>query len=306
MNDDLKKIWLSRFPFWPESLLIKFEQGIFIDSLELGYSGSLSFKQWYEENINLKRTFSLGAPVGQIYPNWNIFSPSNPQFTVSESPDFGPRFYFALLMPTNFFPLGALLDVPTNLSAPQEIPVTYFRCRATFNFDSRLFYPWNAYALYVYYTDEGRTQISVLSVMNYDTVFVNSVIPEVLIAFANQAKPYSGADSIFALYENGIHSPDVNYDLLIDFITYRNAYLMASAQIESAANVARKNASADLLNYSSDLNSKIVSQKNDLQNLTLQLSNQMQSEVSSTKRDLTTLTMQALSLKLQLTQALKK
>lgn len=309
MNEDLRKLWIQNYPLWPDSLIEKFSAAIEIEANRFSDQFGDSYKTFFIEKQKISRKFSLGQASGKVNYNFRILSPSNPRYTMSQTRDFGPQWYYANLVPALDW-----LGMPANYFGEQDLgpsaglpPQNFFQGIPTFTWDSRLFSGDLMVDVKVFYTDTGYTaDYSYLAIMSYNSIRVRGATSEVYFLFRNPPAPYNYAASIIALHENGVDLDSVDYQNLYDFFTYLQSYQQYEAQIQSAVVVAQKTAANDLAAYKNDLQSKIIQQRNDLQNVTLQLSTQTQNEAASAKRDIAQLSLQALSIKLQLSQAIRK
>lgn len=97
--------------------------------------------------------------------------------------------------------------------------------------------------------------------------------------------PYSGAAMIYALYENGVALPDVDYAKLSAFVTYINAYKKFSTQIEAEKSLLANQAAASLAAYRQDFQDRANRENAELQSKKLQIFIAIDNEAKSAQRD---------------------
>jgi len=102
---------------------------------------------------------------------------------------------------------------------------------------------------------------------------------------AIQKKPYAGAETIYALYENGVTIADVDYARLSAFVTYINAYKKFSTQIDAEKSLLTNQAAASLAAYQQDFRDRADREKTELQSKKLQIFIAIDNEAKSAQRD---------------------
>lgn len=306
MNQALKDLWKKNFPLWPDVLIEKFSDQIEIESNYFDEQFGAAQKKFYDEQIlsvnrNLEFMFN-----GQrdIYQGINFFSPSNPKYLRSQQWETG-NIYVPAAPENVFFSDPVVASGNTGFHTLPELQngwridlpfrVTVTNVHVSVNWDSRLFGDLNLSFQARFDRSSADITISYFWIMQ-----VTPVIIYFLINALNVAKPYRQSDSLIALHENGKDMQGVDYAKLYEFSNYVKAYQNYGAQIQGAADVAKKTVAADLQNYRSDLDSKLLAQKNNLQNLTLQLTSQTAAEAASAKRDMQQLSLQVAAIKLQI------
>lgn len=293
MNQVLKDLWKKNFPSWPDVLIEKFADQIEIEANYFDSNFGFKQKEFYNtslKNVNrtFKKTLNMFSDTYQV-GSISLFNPQNPKFYVSNS--WGPA---KQIIYSSIAPVDA---VGTEFKySVGDLPMKNITFEMKSQWDSRLFenfiakfsiIPIAIDSPYIYY--QTFVPIKVFPVEN--------VLEFILL---NPIKNYAQSDSLLALHENGVDMPGVDYAKMYEFNIYLKAYQNYSAQIQGAENVAKKTAAADILNYKSDLDSKLLAQKNNLQNLTLHLTSQTAAEAASAKRDMQQLSLQVATIKLQI------
>lgn len=97
--------------------------------------------------------------------------------------------------------------------------------------------------------------------------------------------PYMGAETIYALYENGVTIADVDYARLSAFVTYINAYKKFSTQIDAEKSLLTNQAAASLAAYQQDFKDRADREKTELQSKKLQIFIAIDNEAKSAQRD---------------------
>jgi len=100
-----------------------------------------------------------------------------------------------------------------------------------------------------------------------------------------QKLPYMGAETIYALYENGVTIADVDYARLSAFVTYINAYKKFSTQIDAEKSLLTNQAAASLAAYQQDFKDRADREKTELQSKKLQIFIAIDNEAKSAQRD---------------------
>ncbi len=312
MNQTLKDLWKKNFPLWTDVLLDKFADQIEIESNYFDAQFGAPQKQFYADAIaKVNRSVSFPNWTGQrdVFQDISLFNPTNPKYTINQYWESGWIFPYAAPNVDLYFG-GPMID-PGNIgranmddlrSGSAQAPFRKFASNYHVNsvWDSRLFdtfsIDWG-----VQYDRIGPNQnLSFLFIMSYSSAPAAPVNVTFFFNLLNPPKKYAQSDSLIALHENGKDMTGIDYAKLYEFNTYLKAYQNYGAQIQGAADVAKKTAAADILNYKSDLDSKLLAQKNNLQNLTLQLTSQTAAEAASAKRDMQQLSLQVATIKLQI------
>jgi len=113
--------------------------------------------------------------------------------------------------------------------------------------------------------------------------FYARIIIQVLLT-ANK-KQYIGAETIYALYENGVTIAGVDYARLSAFVTYINAYKKFSTQIDAEKSLLTNQAAASLAAYQQDFKDRADREKTELQSKRLQIFIAIDNEAKSAQRD---------------------
>jgi hypothetical protein len=312
MTDQILNLWRSHFPSWPQELIDKFPLEIELQAYIFDISIGSQYQDFYIQKCVPQKYFAIGTPSpgSRVGFSFNIFSPSNQQFKINQTVDFGNRWYY-----TNTVPTSSLFGMPSpnfvnqlvSLSTDgyyQAFDSTYFSPIVTFSWDSRLIKSPLLSSALVFYKDLGyNTFINTMyGPVNGRLIFP----PDVRFSFNNPIMPYNALESIIALHENGIDMQGINYPRLYDFRSYFNAYTKYATQIEGNARLSKQNSAADLFNYQRQLSDQLASEESALTNLQIQLKNATENESRSAMRDLQAMALNAQNLKLNLMQAIKK
>lgn len=302
MNQAIKDLWKKNFPLWPDVLIYKFSDQIEIEANFFNSAFGADQKQFFDDTIkNLNRNFSL------VLPGWfataqngqlSLFNPSNPKYYTRQDYNFGRHYLYQDFCPPS--QVGNQNSVWDQWHAWQPFQKRALDFVFTGIWDSRLFGNLDLSVSVNANPNGAPYSMSYLSIMSYDSTMVAPILNVLSVNMVNAAKIYAQSDSLIALHENGKDMPGIDYAKLYEFNTYLKAYQNYGAQIQGAADVAKKTAAADILNYKSDLDSKLLAQKNNLQNLTLQLTSQTAAEAASAKRDMQQLSLQVATIKLQI------
>lgn len=289
MNQSLKDLWKKNFPLWPDVLVEKFAASIEIEANKFDSNYGANEKKIYADISNTKLIYS--NQINQI--NFSItntlLNPINQKYV--------NNFDFFTVLSKIFLNIMPEISGNYDYNFANKVNLSY-----RIKYDNRLFsISDDKYNLTIDYVKTDPHFYH-----SYYGVYLQPIIPNLNIVF-NQSifKPYNQTESIIALNENGYSLPNINYDNLYEFYTYLKSYQNYGAQIQGAADVAKKNALADILNYKSDLDSKLLAQKNNLQNLNLQLTSQTAAEAASAKRDMQQLSLQVATIKLQIIGLMK-
>lgn len=292
MTAEILNNWVAKYPAWPSVLLDKFSAEIEIQSNKFFPDVRSDCKQFYEKNIVLPAFNNLGAAQGRIDASFRFLNPSNSRYTAAQWFDFGPTFSYISLYPLESFigsnqPFNGYLDIyDMGLKNQGPIAQRYASPYGNFYFDSRLV-NFSGFAIFNRIYGDGQTgNESYLWIMSYSSMRVEYLTGSQLIIQANgTAKPYSQAESLIALYENGIKMPDVNFDRLYDFKIYLDAYEKYRTQIESDNQLQIQKTAAEINQYEQQLNDKFNAEKSALQNLKIQIGVALSNEAASAKRD---------------------
>lgn len=307
MTQALKDLWKKNFPAWPDALIEKFQNEIFIQANQFDEAYGKESREFYLQKTNFDKSIYYTDLDPRFLTVLSILNPTNPQFTKIETWSPGARYIYVGMFPYSY---AYSMTDPTDDSTQSSggpVQKQYVKPSCKFVWDIRLFGSqfdprWNV----IYGQNGDPFNISYLSMMSYDYMKVLPIWTKFSFGLANPALPYKQAESVIVLFENGQKMQGVDYSKLYDFVSYLKAYQNSEQQIISQSVVAKKTAEADLQNYRGDLDSKLLAQKNALQNLTLQLTTQTQGQADSVRRDMQQLNLQAVGLKLQILGLMKK
>lgn len=311
MNQALKDIWKKNFPLWPDILIKKFSDQIEIESNYFDKQFGAAQQAFYSASVPTKKDFAFGRPWGDYNFGVAILNPTNPKFKSNAYFDFGQKFPYKYAVPGAPFTgdkIFGLDSYPTPMVAGSSLAFdygpNYFYTHAFGNvyFDARIYE--NIGSVYNQIVTGTGDRIQVFDGWLYEQ-WAGVTNVNYLLQCSATAKKYTQSDSLIALHENGIDMPGIDYAKLYEFNTYVKSYQNFAAQIQGSVDVAKKTAAADLQNYKSDLDSKLMAQKNSLQNLTLQLTSQTAAQADSAKRDMQQLALQVASIKIQVLGMLK-
>lgn len=299
MNQSATELWKLHFDSWPQALVEKFSKEIEIELNLFDSQIGLEARNFFESSITPSlRNWSIDVTGGFQRCDKTILYPTNPKYITSASVDLGWTWF----MPGYYLPDSPLYP---GFSIENFIYSALVNFTGNITWDTRIFStPISlSYALGHNLLSGQFMVIDNSSARNYWRAYYAQ--PRMDFSFSNSLQPYRGVYSLIALHENGIDFPNTDFGMLYDFQTYLDAYNSYLAEIKSNALISKKTAEADLQNYKSDLDSKLISQKNDLQNLTLQLTSQTQGQADSAKRDVQQLQMQFSAMKLQILGLIK-
>lgn len=314
MTEALREIWKKNFPLWPDALIDKFENEIAIESNRFDANYGSAEKKFYDKTLSeINQDFSWENQYNRDFaPSITLLNPQNQKFATSWQGNWGGFYVFYSQVPEYW------INGPRNTAAAHTedarsawmmannvFNYQFVNVSATFRFDARLFYDFSAKFEMQYLPIGTSYSISYLSIMSYSSMSVFPVKLVFRMSATPKKAPYAQIASLIALHENGKDYPGIDYQKLYDFFSYLNAYENYGQQIRGAAEVAIRTVAADLQNYRSDLDSKLLSQKNDLQNLQLSLTAQTQGQADSAKRDIQSLKIQAMGIRLQILGMLK-
>ena len=178
------------------------------------------------------------------------------------------------------------------------------RVTARVNYDIRLFGDLSFSPKLRYEKTHFGAQ-SFLNFMSYSSVNGYFLSANYVLKPNSGLLPYSGVQSLIALYENGLSMPDIDYTLLYAFNDTLEAMKKFSGEIQSAAELSAIENSQKLGLYRNDLTDKLKSEKNQLENLSLSLTAATQSDLQSAKRDMLSIALQAQTLKQSIQNGLR-
>ena len=299
----LVDFWKSLFPNWPDELINKFSQGISIDAPKFGFAGGgdiSGFQAWWGAVVSPPAQATYSMPLTMFQEpvlTINLLSPQNPRFTVQSRWDIG-FWYLPALSGSGFFP--NFPQAFQNNMNTQYMPSFWGRQPVTghvyINYDSRLYYnnfQWN-YSTYGVLSSVDNDYLGTIA--NYATTF--NVAPNA------SATPYQFVDTILALHENKADNGGINYGLLYDYQTYRDAYLKYGSQIASKVDLLRQQSAADVAAYKQDYSDRAQREINDLATKKFQILQAIDNEKKSAMRDYQSQLLTAQNLKLTLQNTL--
>ena len=291
--------FLRLYPLFPAQLLEKFAPVLACELSAVNPDIGAEYKKFFDDvkpddfAIN-----SFGATTGYA------LSPSNSRFTASYSTGqlWGWVFSFYGQGQWGF---GAADAKPPSYPGwegnyyygDQPFEARWTPLSITCYFDRRIFSDLSVYPFIDYVQQTGLVSKSFLFIMSYSSAqgYFWTPIFTARINFTKQ--PFNGVLSILALHENGKDIPGIDYNLLYEFFDVLEAMRKFSGEIKSAADLARSENQSRLLLYKNDLADKLKAEKNQLENLTLQLTSQTQNDLQSAKRDMLGIMLQVQTLK---------
>lgn len=293
MTADVQNNWLAKYPAWPLALLDKFSDEIEIQSNKFFPDLRSDCKTFYEKSLSMPAINNLGAAHGRVNASFSFLNPTNQRYVAAPWFDFGSTFCYVDLYPLESF-IGinqafvGYKDI-TDISNPiVSGPVTgrYASPYGNFYYDTRLI-DFSGFAIFNRIFGDGQTaNVSYLLIMSYSSMRVEYLTASQLIIQANgTVKPYNQAESLIALYENGVTAPNVNFDKLKEFKIYLDAYEKYKTQIESDYQLQIQKTAAEINQYEQQLIDKFNAEKSALQNLKLQIGVALSNEAASAKRD---------------------
>lgn len=293
MTAEILNNWVAKYPAWPSVLLDKFSTEIEIQSNKFFPDVRSDCKEFYEKNIVLPAFNNLGSAYGRLDASFRFLNPSNSRYTAAQWFDFGHTFSYIDLYPleTYFVRQPAfsgnkdIFDI-ANQDYGGAIRLRYASPYGNFFYDSRLITFSNFEIFNRIYSNGETANVPYLNFLSYSSLPVSILTGSQLIIKANGGhKPYNQAESLIALYENGIKMQDVNYDRLYDFKIYLDAYEKYRTQIESDNQLQIQKTAAEINQYEQQLNDKFNAEKSALQNLKIQIGVALSNEAASAKRD---------------------
>lgn len=300
---NFKESWLSIFPDWPPELLDKFEIPILMDLAKYTGEDPMGWAGWWSSVVSYAaqgnyRFDSLGWNTETNF-GFSLLNPTNQKYLNTARWDVS--FWYATLYGLGWFSNNAPPTLQTNFNQNMHYEQRiWINLHVYMNYDSRLYYPnfaWN-YATIGTLTGTHQ-QSNGLWTDNFADYW-----SYLIVAPNASATPYDGASTIMALYENGVPNPSADYNVLADFIDFRNAYLKYGNQIAAQKNALMQQQKIDLADYQNELADKIQAEKNSLQNLTLTMQQAMRNEAASAERDMVNTVINAQNLKLSLMAAI--
>lgn len=300
----LPAFWKSLFPNWPDELINKFSQGISIDAPKFGFAGGgdiSGFQAWWGAVVSPPAQATYSTPLNMFQDpvlTINLLFPQNPKFATQSKWDIG-FWYLSSVVAWGFNP-NYPQAFQNNMNT-QYNPGVFGRVGVTghvyINFDSRLYYnyfQWN-YSTYGNLASVGDGFLG--SEANYTTTFY--------VAPNASAIPYDFVNTIIALHENGADNPGLNYGLLYEYQTFRDAYLKYSQQIDSNTQLIKTQAQAAINQYRQDYNDRAQREKNDLASKKLQILQAIDNQKQTSLQNYQTQLLTAQNLKLNLQQAMR-
>jgi hypothetical protein len=280
-----RETWLKYFPDWPPALLDRFELPIRIELYKYDGSDDFGFVPWWQQIVSQE-----SARMQNLVQRGNIFfKPNVFNYALFNG---GPAQYQQVWKSGAFQILGDFISLQPEWFGDIKVPgKSYVNNNVTAYFDSRL---WQ-WPIWFYATANGEQVASDFLLITF-TIINN-------LGF--NAQPYDGADTIFALHENGVNNGAVDYGSLADFIDYRNAYSKYGQQIAAQKAADAQQQKNDLRSYETELADKLQAEKNALQNLTLSMRQAMKNEAASAERDMVNTVINAQNLKLSLLAAMR-
>lgn len=300
----LPAFWKSLFPNWPDELINKYSQGISIDAPKFGFAGGgdiSGFQAWWGAVVSppAQATYSKPMPAfgGDVNININLLNPTNQRFAHTSRWDY--PFWYGVNLPISMW------DTPpqnlyTNMNGAfmGAIFGTYnATLHAYINFDTRLYYDlfqWN----YSTYGTLAGVDVSFFGGRTASYTSVLNVAPNA------SATPYQFVDTILALHENQADNGGLDYGLLYEYQTFRDAYLKYSQQIDSNTQLVKSQSQAAVNAYRQDYNDRAQREKNDLASKKLQILQAIDNQKQTTLQNYQTQLLTAQNLKLTLNQVL--
>lgn len=316
MNADFFNQWLTVFPNFPQIIYEKYEPQILTDFSIYGLGDPAGWQSWWGAVISPPAQGSYrfdGMLLGDVNFQFALGSPSNSRFAVTARWDMNGIIY------TSEYDGGTTWHSQPPGAIPGQVQVNgqaqpqhktgvfdiYFQPQFNLHiympYDNRLYgsnFQWNYAVLGVpssgwQYYIEGDTFIQL------PHWFV-ALTPYLIVAPNASALPYNGANTIAAMHENGWDNPGMDYGKLYEWITYRNAYIENSAQIESKTQLLEATAIASVNSFKQDYADRAQREKNDLDIKKLQILQAIDNEAKSAQRDYTSQLLAAQNIKISL------
>lgn len=307
----LPAFWKSLFPNWPDELINKFSQGISIDAPKFGFAGGgdiSGIQAWWQSVIappaQANYTKGLDTNTEQSF-SFSLLNPQNSRFTQTARWD--PSGLYATekggpFEIPNFPPSANLTSYNDGFTIESR---RWINVHVYMNYDARLYYPnfqWNWAVGGNLVAVEQRTVGFIMSFVNA-TFGVYS--PYLVIAPNASATPYQFVDTILALHENQADNGGVDYGLLYEYQTFRDAYLKYAQQIDSNTQLVKSQSQAAVNAYRQDYNDRAQREKNDLASKKLQILQAIDNQKQTTLQNYQTQLLTAQNLKLTLNQVLQ-
>lgn len=297
--------WKSLFPNWPDELINKFSAGIAIDAPKFGFAGGADisgFQNWwgavvsaaaqgnYTKNLDLNTEQNFG---------FNLLGPQNPRYATTARWDIS--FWYATQYSVGWFGGGAPVSIQTNMNQNMHYEnLQWVNLHVFMGYDTRLFqnnFQWN-------YATQGN-------LVGYHDTW-NGMWPDkfadyssyLIVAPNASATPYQFVDTILALHENQADNAGINYGLLYEYQTFRDAYLKYAQQIDSNTQLVKSQSQAAVNAYRQDYNDRAQREKNDLASKKLQILQAIDNQKQTTLQNYQTQLLTAQNLKLTLNQVL--
>ena len=284
--------FISQYAAWPVPLAEKFsallvaELAMFLPAYQT--SDNAFFTAWQRMQNAMTGTFiynnvgpGYNSPPSQMNFDRPFLKPSSQQFTKN------------ILLQLSFSAAGEFYVDPQARINEARPPMLGVTGNIAVKYDSRLFQTPEIAATRLIY---GPNVLHYRSSTTY-TFFARSTQGYLLKA---EKMPYDGANTIYAMHENGLDIPGTDYALLKEFCTYINAYRKFGAQINAEARNAQQVAQDAIADYQEQLRDKIRQEQSALQNLSFSMAQASENEMRSAERDLTNLALNAQSLKINL------
>ena len=285
---DIESLFLAAYPLWPKVLLNKFSSLLSLEIAKFNPEVNTDIVKKYND---LQK--SAKAKIEPYIDNTSyLLSPSNPS-KISQV------YYGKQVLQIQWarpYHQEPIIFGPSLTDGKWYAGKVYF--------DTRIFKSI-VLSLSVDYQDNGRPfSYSFLSLMSYDSIFVQPVLATVYVVADVTLNNYTGASSVLAMIENGI-KVDADENLLREFVTFLNAYSKYSAQLAAGSSLQSEKNKQDLQQYKNAISDKLTARKNELNDLRTQISFAARNETASAKRDMQNLALNAQSLMLQLQEKLQ-
>lgn len=312
--------WLELFPAWPRSMAEKFASVLECELVLYDGGYGQNFVENYNTNMNsTPRDFLEHAPQGNVYRNYTIFSPSNDRYRTSRSIESRQIYLRNFRDATGHVAAGRFADTGESLAAgsydhqsepqlatfigpPPRFPL---KINATFVYDYRLFPEFSADFRLEFYDTSGGTWVTAGLWYAPEQIFIVYIGTKIAPRFLSNPAPYSGADSIAALYENGLGNAGIDYTLFYEFYDFLNAYKKYSRQITQEAALSVQKSASEISDFKTELVKDGASEKARLDALKLQITNATENDLRSARRDLQNLYLNAQNLALNIKQNLR-
>lgn len=296
MSDTIKN-FLTIYPSWPTPLAQKFDALLPAELAAFMPEQQNSNNEFYERWRSILNTFT-DSFVYNHYSSWTVVQPSKLYIAKPFLKPTSQQFTDTAELSLSISGGGLYYYDMVNRTQQVQPPIVTVTGKIDVPYDDRLFANVQITPVQLVVTANG-----IIFSRTSNTITFHSRFVQVFKISADKI-PYDGINTIYAMYENGVEIPGVNYELAKEFVTYVNAYRKYAPQIESSATNSRQAAIDSYLDYEQSLSAQVRQEQSALENLQITASQQMVSDMQSAKRDLTNTILNAQSLAINLQRAL--